>query len=66
MSNTPLIDAAIAQLMEALRQEASPHATYVEIGISGREYRIDITYRTPEQLRAEGISMRNLRGEFIK
>ena len=63
---TARIDNAIKELIEALRQESPQEMTSFRLFLNCEESYIETTERTPEQLKESGISMRNLRGKFIK
>ena len=60
------IQIAIDNLESVVREHSANTVTgfSVSINCEGREVRINV--RRPEQLRAQGISMRNLAGDFIK
>ena len=57
---------AIKLVRDILQLEAHKHCVRVEIGITAQGYDIDYQLRTPGGLKRDGISMQNLRGEFIK
>ena len=60
------INNAIESLVEALREESPEYMVTFKLFVNCEERRIETSERTPEQLKAQGISMMNLRGEFIK
>ena len=64
MSNK--IHEALEELKAVLRIELPESAVAARIFISGTECSIDIETRSSEQLRSGAISMKNMRGEFIK
>lgn len=53
-------------LIQELRKSAPKTATCVTIFVNASDATVKWSHRTPETLRAEGVSMRNLAGEFIK
>lgn len=63
---TQRITAAINALVDALREEAPEQMVTFKMFLNCSELRIETSQRTPDQLKADGISMRNLRGEFIR
>lgn len=63
---TPKINAAIAALVDALREESPEQMTTFRLFVNCEERVIETSERTPAELKAAGISMRNLRGEFIR
>jgi len=63
---TPKINAAINALADALREESPEQMTTFRLFVNCEERRIETGERTPAQLKAAGISMRNLRGDFIR
>jgi uncharacterized protein (DUF488 family) len=63
---TAKINSAVESLVEALREESSEHMVTFRLFVNCQGTRVETYERTPEQLKAQGISMRNLRGEFIK
>ena len=56
----------IDDFIKKLREKSSSTVTSVQIFVSGSDSEIVIKKRTPEELRRDGISMTNLRGEWIK
>lgn len=63
---TPKITNAIEALVEALRDESPEQMTTFRLFVNCEERVIETSERTPAQLKAAGISMRNLRGDFIR
>ena len=61
-----IITDKIDELREMLRKEMSTITTRVEIVFTCECCTIDITTRTAHELKVDGISMRNLKGDFIK
>jgi len=57
---------ALKTLRDALQEEANEHCVAVHACFNCEGYTIDYRTRTPGSLKRAGISMRNLRGEFIK
>lgn len=60
------IHAAIESLHDLLKTELGDHAVSAEVFINSSEYSFTYKTRTPDSLDRDGISMRNLSGEFIK
>jgi hypothetical protein len=56
----------IEQLQKAFINECGDNAVSVNVFFSCKGVCIEITTRTPKSLKLGGISMRNLRNEFIK
>jgi hypothetical protein len=56
----------IDDFIKKLREKSSSTVTAVQIFVSGSDSEIVIKKRTPEELRRDGISMVNLKGEWIK
>ena len=63
---TPKITNAIEALVDALREESPEQMTTFRLFVNCEERVIETSERTPAQLKAAGISMRNLRGDFIR
>ena len=57
---------ALKNLRDVLQQEAHPHCVAVSVFFNVEGYEIAYKTRTPGSLKRDLISMRNLRGEFIK
>lgn len=57
---------ALKSLRDVLQQEAHQHCTSVNVFFNCEGYRVVQNARTPGSLKRDGISMRNLRGEWIK
>jgi hypothetical protein len=62
---TPKIQAAIDSLVDALREESPHRMIAFRLFVNCEERVIETTERTPAELESAGISMRNLRGNFI-
>jgi len=62
---TPKITEAIEALVDALREESPEQMTTFRLFVNCEERIVETSERTPEQLKEAGISMRNLRGNFI-
>jgi len=56
----------IDDFIKTLKEKSSSTVISVQIFVSGSGSEIVIKKRTPEELRRNGISMRNLKGEWIK
>ena len=55
----------IDDFIKKLREKSSSTVTSVQIFVSSSNSEIIINKRTPEELRRAGVSMRNLKGEWI-
>jgi hypothetical protein len=60
------IQQAIIDFHEVLKGELGSNVTAVKVFISNHEYDFDVMAKSPAQLKQEGVSMRNIRGEWIK
>lgn len=63
---TPKITNAIQILVDALREESPEQMTSFRLFVNCEERIIETSERTPADLKSAGISMRNLRGDFIR
>jgi hypothetical protein len=54
------------ELIWAIRQEAPKNAVSFRLFINSSSAQIEYDYRDGEGLKRDGISMRNLGGDFIK
>lgn len=59
------IQAAIDNLAQVVRKNASDTTVAFNLFINYREAEAEFRTKTPEGLKTDGISMRNLKGEFI-
>jgi hypothetical protein len=57
---------ALKQLREVLQTEAHEHCVAVRVFFTSQGYEIEHRTRTPGSLQRDGVSMRNLRGEWVK
>jgi hypothetical protein len=57
---------ALDALLYAIRHFSDKDAVAMGIFINGKGREVSIKYKSAEELKTAGISMRNLRGEFIK
>ena len=57
---------ALNELQRAMINSCSARTTSVKIFINCEGYHIEISERIPEGLKRDGISMRNIAGDFIK
>ena len=57
---------ALNALRDVLNEEAHEDCVAVRVFFNSYGYEIEYKTRTPESLKRDGISMRNLRGDFIK
>jgi len=55
----------IDDFIKKLREKSSSTVTSVQIFVDGSNSEIVIKKRTPEELKRDGVSMRNLKGEWI-
>lgn len=62
---TPKIQAAIDALVLALRSDSPAQAVSFRLFVNFEEASTEITTRDAAALKVCGVSMRNLRGEFI-
>lgn len=60
------INHALKKLQEIMIEELGSDAVAVNIYMSYHETAYKVRIRTAESLKAKGISMRNIKGEFIK
>ena len=65
MTMTTTIQTAIDSLVDALRKESPEHMITFRLFVNCEERVIETAERTPAELKSAGISMRNLRGDFI-
>ncbi len=63
--NTGMVEAA-NNLIEIVREESSYEDVSFDLFVNCYGYNIRINSRTPEDLKRQGISVKNLKGEFIK
>ncbi len=56
----------INDFIKKLREKSPSTVTSVQIFVDGSNTEIVVNERTPEELRRDGISMRNLKGEWIE
>ena len=60
------LENALAELQEAVKESSYDTTTSFQVFITAQSCEVTINNRSPESLRNDGISMRNIRGEFIK
>lgn len=60
------IQRAIENLHDVLNKELGSNAVSARIFISSHEYCFEVETKSPAQLKSEGISMKDIRGEWIK
>ncbi len=60
------IQQALKNLHDVLNAELGSNAVAVRIFISSHECNFEVETKSPTQLKNDGISMRNIRGEWIK
>ena len=61
-----LIKEAIDNLQEAIYDYGDNDCTSIKLFFNCEGMELTVNKRTPDQLKAADISMRNVRGEFIK
>lgn len=57
---------ALENLREILQRECNKRTVSVCIFVNSQGCEISYTLRSPESLKRDGISMRNIKGDFIK
>lgn len=57
---------ALKQLRDVLQTESHEHCVAVRVFFNSQGCEIEYQTRTPDSLYREGVSMRNLRGEWVK
>ena len=57
---------ALKNLRDILQNESHEHCVGVQVFFNSQGYEIEYHTRTPGSLQRDGVSMRNLRGEFVK
>lgn len=60
------IEQKVKELFGVLQQELSTNTTSVNVFFNAYGYKLEINERTAGQLRMDGISMKNIHGEFIR
>lgn len=63
---SPELTEALRHLRSVLQKECNPHTVAVEIFINSEGYDLTQKLRSPGSLKRDGISMRNIAGDFIK
>ena len=63
---TTKINQKLEELKEVIKSELDDQVTYVGIFINAQGVEMNVHHKTPEELKREGISMRNIKGNFIK
>ena len=66
MKDRAKINAAIANLRIALEENTDDACVSVRLFFNSEGYELTEEIRLPDELKRSGISMRNLRGDFIK
>ena len=64
--NSDRVHEAVEELHKVLKEECGKHAVSATVFISHAEYEFKVSTRTPDSLDIQGISMRNLIGEWIR
>ena len=57
---------ALKNLRDVLQAEAHEHCVAVNVFFNSQGYEIEHRTRTPGSLKLSDVSMRNLRGEWVK
>ena len=60
------LEECIGRFVQDVRLFSSYDAVHFELGVSSNEFCVNVTYRTPAELERDGISMRNLNGQWIR
>ena len=60
------LEECIGRFVQDVRLFSSYEAVHFELGIGSNEFSVNVTYRTPAELERDGISMRNLNGQWIR
>lgn len=60
------LDECIGRFVQEVRRFSSCEAVRFELGIGINEFSVHVMYRTPSELERDGISMRNLSGDWIR
>ena len=60
------LDNVINTFVKMVRKVAPEQAVFLRVDIMGDSHNYSVDERTPKELEMDGISMRNLSGEFIK
>ena len=63
---TAHIEHEIEKLVELIREEAPSNATSFELFINSESYEVKYGYHNAKELKDNGISMRNLKREWVK
>lgn len=63
---TEQLTQALKNLCDTLQTESHDHCVSVSVFFNCEGYEIEYKARTPGSLKRDGISMRNMRGDFIK
>ena len=63
---TEQLTQALKNLRDVLQSESHAHCVGVRVYFNSEGYDIEHVMRTPGSLQRDGISMRNLRGEWVK
>ena len=63
---TEKINQKLEELKEVIKSELDNGVTSVKIFINAQGVDMNIYHNTPEELKREGVSMRNIKGDFIK
>ena len=59
------IESKIRELVQYIRANSDEEAISFELLMNCKEHRYSFALRTPESLNSDGISMKNLRGQWI-
>ena len=60
------IQQALDNLEKVVRENSASTVVHFSVSINCESREIKVTTRKPEQLKSQGISMRNLAGDFIR
>jgi hypothetical protein len=60
------VEKAIKALRDLLQETTHDHCVHVGVSITSEGYNIEHELRSPGSLKRDGVSMRNIKGEFIE
>ena len=62
---TDRLSEALKQVRDILQEEDHEHCAAVDVTFNSQGYELNYRMRSPGGLKRDGISMRNLKGDFI-
>jgi hypothetical protein len=66
MANQEEMVMTLRRLRELLQAETHEHCVSVTFTFTSQGYTVETSMRSPGGLKRDGVSMRNLRGEWVK